>query len=240
MWTFWIANALAGAIDAEVLRVRLAEVISLRRIRIATERPDIQEDALLRAAKGEIVTGLEVMAGSASRLGWGVAVADVSIQRLAAALADDAQKPSFSALRHAQVLSGTPCATHRRVFQYLPMSIVSDRWWVVDQTVNEPLHAASGGRVRETIWESVAGPLELPEPVAAMSLIGVRVAFTRGSWFLVALGPTQTLVEYHAWSDPGGNVPASVASRFAASGIPDAIEGMVRLAQATPNCPIVP
>lgn len=230
----------AATWDGATLDRRLAEIDGLRALRIAADRPALPASDRGRAAAGEIVTGLVAMPGSAARLGWGMAVVDVGIDRMFAALADDARKPQYSSLEATHQIGGAPCGDRRRVFQYLPMPVVSDRWWVVDQAVNRDIHAASAGAVRETTWNSVQGDLALPPEVQVLAAKGVRVAFTRGAWFLVALAPDRTWVEYHAWSDPGGSVPASVASRFAASGIPDAIEGMVRLARAGPGCAAAP
>jgi hypothetical protein len=231
------AAALAGTWDPVALEARLAEVAQLRALRMAADRPEIPAAARAAAAGGATRTGLQEVPGSPARLGWGVAVADTGIAAMFAALADDLGKPAFSSLESARHIGGERCGNRRRVFQYLPMTLVSDRWWVVDQAVNTRLHEASGGSVRETTWDSVQGELNLPPDVAEIASHGVRVGFTRGAWFLVSLAADRTWIEYHAWSDPGGTVPASIASRFATSGIPDAIEGMIRLARSGPGCP---
>ena len=89
------------------------------------------------------------------------------------------------------------------------------------------------------MWRSVddmqAAIVGNPE-AEALAAQGIPIGFTQGSWFLVDLGDGRTLVEYHALTDPGGNVPARLASSFAAGGISETIENIAKLAAKGPTC----
>lgn len=184
-WWWTCALALAGGLDPT-----LAEVEPLRGSRLATSAPPIPADAYLSAEAGQVATGLVAVDGSSVRKAWGVGIVDVPIEAMWAAINDDRSKPSTTRLAHLEVLDGEPCGAQRTVFQYLPISMASDRW----------------------------------------------VPFTEGGWLLADLGGGRTLVEYYAGSDPGGSIPAGLASRFAAGGIEDTIAAMAGLARKGPSC----
>lgn len=197
--------------------------------------PDIPEDAWARAEAGEVVTGT-ADTGSKYKRVWAVGVVDVVIDRFWAALNDDQSKPRYASLAHVELLSGEPCASGRVVFQYLEVSMLSDRWWVVRQTANTALSERSGGRVREMSWASLDdGAAHLNDAARAWADKGSPVPFTEGAWLLVDLGDGRTLVEYVASSDPGGMVPAGLASSFAAGSLKSTFDGMKRLAVAPDN-----
>jgi hypothetical protein len=216
---------------------RVDELVGLRAKRALKSVPAISRDAYTRALAGEVVTGLEAVAGHKAQVAWGVSVVSQPIDRYWAAVNDDRNKVEYTKLTHVELLNGDYCAPKRTVFQYMDVSVVTDRWWVVDITHNETIRAASAGRVREMTWKSVAEPEgKLNESAKTWAAQGVSVAFTEGSWTLVDLGDGRTLVEYYAWSDPGGSVPAKMASSFAVGGITDAIQNMARLAAKGPSC----
>ncbi|HMV65204.1 MAG TPA: hypothetical protein PKA64_00040 [Myxococcota bacterium] len=166
----------------------------------------------------------------------GVAVLDVPISRLWAAINDDRSKVEWTALDYLALLDGQYCQAPRRVFQFLPVPLLTDRWWVVDIGYNEAIASASGGRVREQTWRSTDGAT-LPPEAQAWADKGVPVASTRGGWLLIDLDGASTLVEYYAWADPGGSLPASIANSFATSGIEDTLKTFRNLAQSGPTCP---
>ncbi len=235
-----VSAALAVPVDVDALKRTLGEVAPIRAQRGASKVPQIPDASRWMAAQtGKVETGLVEIPGHAARLGWGVGAVDVNAAKLMAALSDDQSKPNYTSLERVVLVDGRWCAPKRRVLQFLPMGLVTDRWWVVDQAVQTQLAQASAGRMLETTWHSVEDPV-LSGEAATVAAGGISIAFTQGAWLLIPLGPETTWVEYHAWSDPGGSVPAALASRFAASGIPDAIAGMVALAKAGPRCAVAP
>lgn len=204
-------------------------------MRMATEAPHVPDGAYDRARDGKVVTGLDDVPGSRLRKAWGVAVVPVSIDAMWAAINDNASKTRLTKIRHVELLEGTPCTDDRLVFQYLDVRWLTDRWWVVRQRWNTSLWQRSEGRVRELFWRSEE--VALPAGANRWAQGGIPLPFTEGAWMLVDLGEGRTLVEYFSWSDPGGAIPARLASRFAAGGIEDTLEAMVTLAREGSTCP---
>jgi hypothetical protein len=209
----------------------VAETTELRRLRVG-EAPALDRSAYEAASTGKIATG------TGGGQAWGVAVVPVPIDRYWRALNDDRSKAAWSDLADVELLQGQYCGSPRTVFQYLDVSVLSDRWWVIEQRANDALAGASAGKLRELIWKSVTHPdTLLNEAARAWAAKGEPIVETHGSWLLTDLGADRTLVEYTAYSDPGGMVPLSVVSRFAAGNVPTAIESMRKLAEAGPSCP---
>jgi hypothetical protein len=230
MWA-WIAG-MAAAADVPA---RLAEIAPLRSMR-ATSAPAIPEAGYAKAIAGEVATGVTSAGDGKSRV-WGVAVVPVPIDRFWGAINDDQAKPRWTDLAHLELLRGEWCSAKKTVFQYLDVDLFSDRWWVVEQSHNEALARSSGGQVRELGWRSVPdGESLLNDGAREWAARGVQIATTAGAWLLVDLGDGTTLVEYSAYSDPGGIVPAGVLSRFAAGSVVSTIDAMRRLAVDGPAC----
>jgi hypothetical protein len=233
----WMTCAGAhAAVAADDVATRLEAVMAYRQMRITKSAPDIPASAYAKAADGTVATGLVDVEGHKARKAWGVGIVEVPIERVWAAVNDDRSKVEWTKLGHLELISGDYCAAERRVFQYLPVTLLADRWWVVDQTMNTALESASAGTMREVRWKSVGGDLGLTGAAAEWAARGIPVGFTEGSWLLVDLGDGHTLIEYYAWSDPGGSVPARLASTFAAGGINDTILAMANLARKGPTC----
>jgi hypothetical protein len=198
--------------------------------------PPISQAEYAKAIAGRVATGVTSVPGYAAKKGYGLLLTDLPIERLWWAVNDDRGKVKWTKLAYAEVYDGRYCASERRVFQYLPVPLVTDRWWVLDIHENLAMVAASGGRVREMVFKSVDDAALPTESMRAWSQRGMRVAFIEGAWYLHALGENSTLIEYYTWSDPGGSVPAGLASSFSTSSIANAIESMVRLARAGSTC----
>ena len=237
MWLLFLTLT-AQAITIDSLMQRVHEVAPLRGNRLALDAPKVTEEVYRSAASGDVSTGVEKVPGYVAKKVYGVGIVDVPIGRFWAAINDDVGKAEVTRLAFAEQLEGRPCAAKRRVFQYLSVSMASDRWWVVNQTQNTQLHEQSEGRVRELYWESVE---DAPLPTATTqewSQKGIPVVFTRGAWLLIDIDGASTLVEYYAWADPGGYLPAGLASTFAAGTIDNTLETMTGLARSGPRCPI--
>ena len=227
-------RARAGS-DAAVLE-RVGEVHRLG-LRTGDTAPTVPMDSWKAAASGAIVTGVHRVSGHRASMGWGIAVVDVPIDRMWAALNEELHHKELLGLSHVEVVRGEACANRRRVLMVLPLPVVSDRWWVVENRFNTRLAAASEGRVRELTWGRVAIEDEDALSDSARQAIAesVEVTFNQGAWLLAELGPTKTLAEYHSWSDPGGSLPAGPASRFASRTIDATIQRLVRYAKEQPQ-----
>jgi hypothetical protein len=232
MMTFATA-AFAGTVEEA-----LAIAAPFRALRMTANAAAIPAEDWARVASGEVVTGPVPASASGLKGAYGLAVFPVPIDGLWRAINDDRSKPDYSDLAHVEVLRGEPCGAERTTFQYLDVSVLSDRWWVVDQRANTELAARSGGKVRELVWRAAGdGEAALSPSAREWAARGVQVTRTDGGWFLVDLGDGRTLVEYVVSSDPGGAVPVGIANRFAASGIAGTFDAMRRLAVDGPRCP---
>jgi hypothetical protein len=232
-----VTIAQAAPVDPAVVEAALAAAEPLRSRRMLGGLPAIPASAYAQvAAGGAAVTGVQDTGGPLKRV-WGVGVLDAPAGALAAAISDDERKPQFTDLTKAVVLSGAPCADGRVVLQYLDVSLLSDRWWVVTQRVNKALAAESGGKVRELSWTAVSdAPARLTPELAAFVDGAVQVPATEGAWFLVDLGDGRTLVEYVQSTDPGGSVPAGLAASMAGRSIPDTFAAMQKMAKSPGAC----
>lgn len=227
------APAVAGPVDDA-----LALAAPLRGQRLLSGLPAIPASAYAEVADGRVVTGVQDTGGDLKRV-WGVGILPVTPAQLAAAISDDERKVQYTDLSKAVVLSGDRCASGRIVLQYLDVSLLSDRWWVVEQRVNSAIAAASDGKVRELVWSSVADAEARLTPELRSFVSGaVQVPATEGSWFLVDLGDGRTLVEYVQSTDPGGSVPAGLAASMASRTIGDTFAAMHKMALSSGACPV--
>ncbi len=237
-WAGILLLTSALAATPEQVAQRVDEIRDLRKLRITEAIPTIDEAHYAVAARHEVSTDLQSVDGHKAKKAFGVVVLNAPIGRVWAAVNDENSKVAYTKIGFLEVLQGKACESGRRVFQYLPVRFVTDRWWIVEQTANDALFEASDGRVREMRWKSVD---DAPSTASSREWAekGMRIAYTQGSWFLVEIDATHTLVEYYVWSDPGGSIPAGLASSFASGSIGETMMTMERLALDGPTCPIV-
>lgn len=193
----WLLGVTAAhAVSPEPLQQRLRDADPLRAMRLDTEAPPHAEEVYLRALDKGVQTGTIDVPGSTVKGAWGVGVFDVSIGQYWAAISDDIGKTSYTRQTYGEVLEGERCQSPRRVFQFVPVPLASDRWWVSVQQENPAVSEPSGGQVREQTW-ATDGDFTVPTATAqAWADKGIPPASTRGSWWLVALDEGHTLVEY--------------------------------------------
>jgi hypothetical protein len=227
----------ARATTVEELSARLAEVEPQRPLRIV-QAPKPSADDVSRVVSGGIVTRL--LESANGNKAFGLALIPLSIGVFWAALNDETRHPGYTAVSYSEIVSGRACASGRHVLQFLPIPMISDRWWVGILTKNSALMQASGGSIRELAWKSSVDPAEVTSASGqAMIAQGEPIGYSRGAWFLVAVGARVTYLEYYLHSDPGGSVPSSMASMAATKGVRDNILAIQRFAaEARPACPI--
>ncbi len=236
----WFTIAAAHAVSPEALLARVAETAALRALRLDTEAPaHPPETYATLLERAEPLSGLIEIEGAAVPLAWGIGLFEVSIGRYWAALADDVGKVAYTRTAYAEILSGAPCTSPRRVFQFVEVPWIADRWWVNDTWANDAIAERTQGRVREQRW-ATNGDFTVDSPTAQeWTAKGVHPVETRGSWLLIDVEGTHTLVEYSTASDPGGAIPKRMAATFAARGIPDVLAGMAAAATAgRSGCPV--
>ncbi|MCB9677716.1 MAG: hypothetical protein H6737_21600 [Alphaproteobacteria bacterium] len=237
MTALFMAVLEAQAFTTDEIEARVAEVAPLRKQRLGRWDPEIPASAYATVAKGDVATGITAVPGSKARIAWGLSVLEAPIDRLFSAVNDDRNKPDYSKLSHVELLEGEFCAPRRLTFQYLPIPIISDRWWVIEQRINAEVHAASAGTVREMVWVKLEDGLPKLGAEARELVSGaVQAASNDGGWWLVRLDDEHTLMEFWALSDPGGSVPAGLATQFASGSIRETFTMMGDLARKGPSC----
>lgn len=233
LWlSLWSA---AWAVTPEQVEAKLSDVAAHRSVRITRGAPTPTSADVRKAVGGTPVTGLL----DAGRV-YANALVNLGIASLWAALNDETRHPGYTAVTYSELLSGQPCRSGRRVLQYVPVPMISDRWWIGILTINQDLQRQSGGAVRELAWNSSVDPAEVTT-VSGQKMIaqGAPIGFTRGGWFLVAIDDRNTFVEYYVHSDPGARVPSYVANMAATRGVRETIDAIVRFAkEGRPSCPI--
>ena len=226
----------AWSITPDELVQTLKSVEPLRAQRIGPSPPTFTEEAWRKAADGDVVTGTQ----HGAVYGYGILKAPIG--NLYAALNDEIRQDRYAATSYSEVIKGEACKPGRRVFRYLEIGVmfVSDRWWIGVPRANDALQRASGGAVREITWTSSVDPSEITTASAiAYRDAGAPIGSSRGAWFLVALDPRNTWVEYHVYSDPGSGIPQGLANRLAAGGVRDNLKAMTKFAnEGNPACPI--
>ena len=208
-----------------------------RAMRLLKNNPKIPQSAYQKAARGEVATGLQEVKGHQAQIGWGVAIFDIPIKHLYASINEEESHVDYTAVSFGKVVRGKACSNGREVLMILPLPIVSDRWWVTNQFTNPKMRLASKNKAAELVWKQI-DKWDMPK-IYEQRLQGmVRIPFTQGSWFLMALDDGHTLAEYHSWVDPGGSIPAGPASQFATGSIEDTFAQMERFAkkQTTSSC----
>ncbi len=210
------AHAHAGPLDDLVERIR-----GIRSQRLGPDAPDIPAAAYHKALSGQMVTGVEFVDGAKAGKGWGVAVFDQPVEDVWRVVNDEERQVGRIPVDASVIIAGERHQTGRTLFQYMRLPVVTDRWWVVDVTHNGPLYEASGGTFWEQRWTEVADPQRAIDGTRFADLAGrgMPVDTAKGAWLLVRLDDGRTLSEYFTWSDPGGQVPAGLASRFAGGAI---------------------
>ena len=232
----WCLIAVALAASIEQVESRLAEIGSLRELRLQRSAPTMSIANIKKAAQGTIVVGLS---GSTA---WGAAVLPIPIGQLWAGLNDETRHAGYSPVTHTELVSGRVCKSGRVVLRYLPVPVpmVEDRWWLSTLKSNGRIAQESGNSVRELAWYGSTDASKVTS-ASGLKLIdnAAPIASTRGGWFLVAIDQFSTYVEYHSRTDPGEGIPSSLSSRLAVQGVRAAIEAMQKFAkEGHPVCPV--
>ncbi len=209
-----------------------------RGLRIHASAPSPSDNDLRKVAGGAVVTGL--LDSSTGSKAYGAAIVNVGIGQFWAALNDETRHPGYTAVAYSELLEGRVCQSGRKVLQYLPVPMLSDRWWIGTLTKNGKVHQASGGAVRELAFASSVDPaLVTTDSGQKMIAKAEPIGFSNGAWFMVALDERSTYVEYYLHTDPGGRIPGGMASMFATRGVRENIEAIQRFAkEAKPSCSI--
>ena len=216
----------------------LQDLSAWRAHRMTETAPAIPASAYQSALNGEIASGIEVVPEVKAAKGYGVSVVNAPIATVWKAVADEDHHANALPISQSMTVQGRARSPDHTVFQYMNVPLLTDRWWLVRIRYNSNLYAASGGRAWELVWEDRLKDAELRSTIRPELVEdGMPIAWSKGAWLLVDLGDGRTLIEYHTWSDPGGNVPAGPASRFAAGEVKNNLRSIADFARRhTPTC----
>jgi len=208
--------------DASSLLRIVSDTQSLRTYRLGTNLPTLPISAYQQAASGTVAAGLD------GGVGWGVGVFDIGIEELYAAINEEEAHVGLSPVNYTKILKGAPCSNQRQVMMHLPIPMLSNRWWVTTQGTNPAIRTKSKGHMAELTWQAIKDQKQFTLDTTSLTYTkdSVWVTESQGAWLLIRLDETHTLGEYHAWSDPGGYIPAGLASSLSATGIEDTFRAM--------------
>ena len=186
----------------------------------------------MRAAEGEIATGVEPRPGFSSKVAWGVGIFSVDIQTLWATINNGEKHTGYTPVSYAKVVNNLPCKNKRITLMTLPIPILPDRWWVVQSRTNPNLQKKSKGRVREMSWKHIDAPEsvlneELRNKVEGM----IQIPLALGAWVLIDLGDGYTLGEYHTWAQAGSKVPNGLTEIFVQKSVAKTMNAMKILSE---------
>ncbi len=234
----WLTTA--TAVTPAELEAKLTAIEPYRDQRQAAGAPRLSMTQMKRTADGAVVTGLVEVAGSDTGKGYGAVLYDVPIAVLWSAINDETRHAGYTAVGYSELLAGRACEPGRRVFNYLEVPWVSDRWWIGLPSPNRTIMRNSAGSVRELTFKSSVNEAEITSASAkGYQNLAYPIAFSKGAWFLVAIDARHTYAEYYVWTDPGGRIPASLASSFATKGVKAQIDAIRKFAkEGNPSCPI--
>jgi hypothetical protein len=200
--------------------------------------PDIGTEMYRRALDGEIVKGIEVIENIKAAKGYGLAVFDIPIDQMWKAITDEDHHAGKLPVQISRTVVGTPRSHNHTLYQFMEVPLVTDRWWMVNIRYSAALYGHTAGKAWELTWQDRNSDETLKASLdPALFADGMPVAWTKGAWLLVVLDDGRTLVEYHTWSDPGGQIPVALATRFAAGEIAGTLKTMANFARShTPSC----
>ncbi len=99
----------------------------------------------------------------------------------------------------------------------------------------------SRGRLWEVSWSDVTKTYSLANTeYASYEEKGTPVDWTKGAWILIPLSDGRTVVEYFAWSDPGGYIPPAIAARLAPGQVLKTLEEMEQIVREQRKGPLPP
>lgn len=209
-----------------------AQLRAWQPLRAPVEPPRIQESDVRAALAGATVKGVVTVEGVAAGKAYGMRVFDVPVEVAWKAVTDDAHRAEHMPVSDSRIVRGAARTHDHLLYQYLPVPLFTDRWWITRIRYNSALYQKSGGLA----WEMYFS--DAHQDPTAMALVSpetlgdsIPLAWTKGAWLLVKLDEEHTFGAYYIWSDPGGNFPAGPASRFSAITMGNTVDAMGRIAE---------
>jgi hypothetical protein len=224
---FALGPVRAGCPDAESMRARLAKVDPARAARTALFNQPVPAKLYAKALSA---VGKPFSTRDGDTVS-GVMVAPVAAAEIWRAINDEEHHAEgFLPVDFSVVVEGAPRGKDRVLFQYYTMA-GAGRWWASRVRINPEVHAATEGAIWEIHWRDWMKQVDRTAPPVRDVAAHIRpIEASVGSWMVVPLGESCTLVEHYSESDPGGAL--GVFKAFVAAGaIRDTLEGIVEMAR---------
>jgi len=161
----------------------------------------------------------------------GVILAPVPVEQIWRSINDEEHHADgFLPVNFSTVVEGRPRGKERVLFQYYRRAGIG-RWWASRIVINTKVHKASKGKIWEVHWQDSMDKVDRKQP--PISEIDAKInpiVSSEGSWMLVPLGESCTLVEQYSRSDPGGALGV-LQALMAAGAIRDTMRGIVEMAE---------
>lgn len=161
----------------------------------------------------------------------GVILAPVPAERIWRAINDEEHHAEgFLPVKFSSVVEGTPRGKDRVLFQYYLKAGIG-RWWASRVMINDKVHEATKGKIWEIYWHDWMDEVDRERPPLSDVKGKIRpIESSEGSWMLVPIGESCTLVEEYSRSDPGGALGV-LQALMAAGAIRDTLVGIVEMAE---------
>jgi len=234
MTAFFILGFTLSSAQAATPSSLLEEIKALEPYRkhlVAENRPDISDQDYLSALGGQPVSGIVLHEGIDAGQGWGVRVYDHPVDRVWSSITHEEVMDGKMSLDVSTVLEGPEHAHGRLIFQTLDLPRpLTDRYWVTQVSHGAEAYKRSRGRLWEVSWSDVTKTYSLAKTeYASYEKNGTALEWTKGAWTLIPLSDGRTVVEYFAWSDPGGYIPPAIAARLAPGQVLKTLEEMEQI-----------
>lgn len=218
--------------DKALINQKRKELAPFRSLFLASTHPLIPEEAYQKLANGDIITGVVPKEKESSKIGWGIGIFPINIEKLWAALNNGDKHAGYTPVNYAEIIEGEPCTDKRKIFMTLPIPVLPDRWWVSQSRTNPKLLEQSKGAIREMSWKNVSDPEKILPPALQEKIKNmIQIPFAEGAWVLLDLGNGYTLGEYHTWAHAGGNVPSGLTEIFIEKSVYKTMRAIERFSQ---------
>ena len=209
------------------MRARLAKVDLTRAARTARFKQPIPSALHDKAIKN---VGKPFSVRDGQRIG-GVIVAPVAADKIWRAINDEEHHAEgYLPVSFSTVVEGRPRGKERVLFQYYRRAGLG-RWWASRIFINGKVHEATKGKIWEVYWHDCMDEVDRERPPISDVKGKIRgIEASEGSWMLVPLGESCTLVEEYTRSVPGGALGV-IQALVATGAIRDTMKGIVEMAQ---------
>lgn len=208
-------NTIAAESTPESIVTYLKSILPLR----SYETFSFTDEEYLRVAKGESVFKTRDIAGTPIKEGGVSKLVNIPAWKIWRVVTDEYHHNQYMPqIKFATVLKGQ--GSGREIFDYLEIPIVSDRQWIVTALNWGDLWKKSAGKIWLVTFNTPKDQLDIitknlesgkiPADIKKIQSDAIIIKESRASYTMIELPDGRTIVEYRAFSDPAGKIPASI------------------------------